>query len=191
MNVMRLIGGAVFLLACALTGAAQSSQCALKPSQLPAVRGLRVGMTAAEFKSLYPRLVVGAADEFGQARAQFQGAQLALAEPAAFKGVDRVYVNMIDDRVVEFGLTYDQLPWRDLDQFVAKTSEMLGLPGEWKGGENWRTLDCGRVQLRAAKSSWSPESMSPSLSFKELDAEEVVAARVAKKRERQLESFKP
>ncbi|HEY0376457.1 MAG TPA: hypothetical protein VGC87_05825 [Pyrinomonadaceae bacterium] len=191
MHVMRLIGGAVLVLACAWTGAAQSGQCALKPAQLPAVRGLRIGMTAAEFKSLYPRLVVGPADEFGQTRAQFQGAQLALAEPAAFKGVDDLYVKMIDDRVVEFGLTYDQLPWRDLDQFVATTSALLGLPGEWKGGENWRTLDCGRVQLRAARSSWSPESMSPALSFKALDAEEVVAARVAKKRERQIESFKP
>ncbi len=191
MNVMRLIGGAVLVLACALTGAAQSGQCALKPGQLPAVRGLRLGMTAAQLKTLYPRLVVGAADEFGQARAQFQSEQLAQAEPLAFKGVDGLSINLVDGRVVEFGLTYELLPWRDLDQFVAKTSEMLGLPGGWQGDENSKTLDCDRVQIRAGRSSWSVGSMSPALNFKEPGAEEVVAARVAKKRERQIESFKP
>jgi hypothetical protein len=191
MNVMRLAGGALLVLACAWTGAAQSGQCALKPAQLPAVRGLRIGMTAAELKTTYPRLVVGPADEFGQARAQLEGQQLAQADPAAFKGVIGLSINMVDDRVVEFWLTYESLPWRDLDQFVTKTSEMLGLPGGWQGDESTKTLECDRVQIRAGRSSWSVGSMSPVLSFKDLRAEEVVAARVLKKRERQVESFKP
>jgi hypothetical protein len=47
------------------------------------------------------------------------------------------------------------------------------------------------VLIRAGRSSWSAGSISPFRGFKELGAEEVVAARAAKKRERQIESFKP
>jgi hypothetical protein len=192
MKVMRLAGCAVLVIACAWTGAAQSGQCALKPAQLPAVRGLRIGMTAAELKTTYPRLVVGPADEFGQARVELSGGGLAQVGEAAFKGVSTLRLNLVDDRLVEFSLTYDILPWKDLNQFVAKASETLGLPGDgWKGDESGVTLDCGRVLIRAGRSSWSAGSMSPFLGFKELGAEEVVAARVAKKRERQIESFKP
>lgn len=191
MNIMRLIGGAVFILACTLTGAAQSGQCMLKPEQLPAVRGLRLGMTAAELKTLYPRLVVGKADEFGQARVELWRNDLAQMDEAAFKGVFNLRLSTVDDRVVEFTLTYENLPWKDLNQFVTKTSETLGLPGGWKGDQNNMTLDCDRLRLNAARSSYSVGSMSPSLNVKELGAEEVVAGRVAKKKEQQIESFKP
>jgi hypothetical protein len=192
MSIIRLIGGAVFALACAWPGAAQSvGQCALKPEQLPAVRGLRVGLTAAQLKTIYPRLVLGRADEFGQSRVELWHADLAQVDAAAFKGVSNLRLNLVDDRLVEFSLTYDLLPWKDLNQFVTKTSETLGLPAGWKGGESSVTLDCGRVLIRAGRSSWSVGSMSPFLSFKETGAEEVIAARVAKKKERQIESFKP
>src|SRR5215212_4511819 len=137
MSILRLIGGALFVLACALTGAAQQSgQCALKPGQLPAVRGLRLGMTAAELKTIYPRLLVGPADEFGQARVELWRDRLAQVDEAAFKGE-----------------------------------------------ENLLTLDCDRLLLRAMRSRYSNASLAPYLNFKELGAEEVVAARVAKKRE--------
>jgi hypothetical protein len=53
------------------------------------------------------------------------------------------------------------------------------------------TLDCDRLRLQAARSSYSVGSISASISFKELGAEEVVAGRAAKKREQQIESFKP
>lgn len=191
MNILRLIGCAVFVLACAVTGLAQSGQCSLKPGQLPAVRGLRLGMTAAQLKTIYPRLLVGPADEFGQARVELLVDQLAQVDQAAFKGVSSLRLNLIDDRVVEFGLTYESLPWKDLNQFVTKTSEMLGLPGVWQGGENFQSLECDRLLLRAGRSSYSAATISPFLNFKELGAEDVVAGRVAKKRERQIESFKP
>ena len=193
MRIFRLIGGAVFVLACALTGAAQSStsQCALKAEQLPAVRGLRLGMTAAELKAVYPRLVLGKADEFGQWRVELLREDLAQVDGAAFKGVFSLRLNLIDDRLVEFALTYENMPWKDLNQFVTKTSETLGLPAGWKGDESGVTLICDRVLIRAARSSWSAGSMSPFLGFAQLGAQDVVAARVAKKKERQIESFKP
>lgn len=191
MSILRLIGGALFVFACAVTCAAQGGQCALKGGQLPEVRGLRLGMTAAELKTRYPRLEVGAPDEFGQAKAMLWRDQLAQVDAAAFKGVFGLGLGLLDGRVVEFGLTYENLPWKDLAQFVAKTSEALGLPAAWQGNENIMTLDCDRLRLQATRSSYSVGSMSPSISFKELGAEEVVAGRVEQKKERQLESFKP
>ena len=191
MSILRLIGGALFVFACAVTCAAQGGQCALKAGQLPEVRGLRLGMTAAELKARYPRLEVGPADEFGQAKVMLWRDQLAQVDGAAFKGVFGLSLGLLDGRVVEFGLTYESLPWKDLAQFVAKTSEALGLPAAWKGDADNMTLDCDRLLLRAARSSYSVGSMSPSISFKELSAEEVVAGRAAKKKEQQIESFKP
>ena len=191
MSILRLTGCALFVFACAAPAAAQGGPCTLGPGQLPEVRGLRLGMTAAELRARYPRLAVGPADEFGQARVELWSEQLAQVDQAAFKGVFGLRLGLIDDRLVEFGLTYDNLPWKDLSQFVAKTGETLGLPAGWKGGENLQTLDCDRLRLQAGRASYSAGSMSPFLSFKELGAEDVVAGRVAKKRERQIESFKP
>ena len=191
MSIMRLIGGALFAFACAVTCAAQGGQCALRAGQLPEVRGLRLGMTAAELKARYPRLEIGPADEFGQAKVGLWSNQLAQVDAAAFKGVFGLGLGLLDGRVVEFGLTYESLPWKDLAQFVAKTSEALGLPAGWKGGENIMTLDCDRLRLQAVRSTYSVGGMSPAILFQELGAEEVVAARAAKKKERQIESFKP
>ena len=191
MSILRLIGGALCAFAFAVTSAAQGGQCTLKAGQLPEVRGLRLGMTAAELKARYPRLEVGAADEFGQAKVMLWRDQLAQVDASAFKGVFGLGLGLLDGRVVEFGLTYENLPWKDLAQFVAKTSEALGLPAAWKGGENIMTLDCDRLRLQAMRSSYSASSMSPSISFRELGAEEVVAGRVEKKKEQQIESFKP
>lgn len=193
MSLLRLIGGGLFVFVCAVTCAAQGGggQCALKAGQLPEVRGLRLGMTAGELKARYPRLVVGAADEFGQAKIMLWRDQLAQVDAAAFEGVFGLSLGLLDGRVVEFGLTYESLPWKDLGQFVAKTSEALGVPAGWKGDANLMTLDCDRLRLQAARSSYSVGSMSASISFKELGAEETVAGRAAKKREQQIESFKP
>ena len=191
MKIVRLTGVAVFLFACALTGAAQGGQCALKPGQLPAVRGLRLGMTSAELKAAYPRLALGRADEFGQSRVELFYEDLAQVDPPAFKGVFGLRLSLIDDRLVEFSFTYELMPWKDVNQFATKTSELLGLPAGWKGDESSVALECGRVLIRAGRSSWSTSGMSPFLSFKDLGADEVVAARVAKKKERQIESFKP
>ena len=192
MSLLRFIGGGLFVFVCAVTCAAQGGgQCALKASQLPEVRGLRLGMTTGELKARYPRLVVGPTDEFGQAKVMLYRDQLAQVDAAAFKGVFGLGLGLLDGRVVEFGLTYEGLPWKDLGQFVAKTSEALGVPAGWKGDANLMTLDCDRLRLQAARSSYSVGSISASISFKELGAEEVVAGRAAKKREQQIESFKP
>ena len=191
MSILRLIGGALFVFACAVACAAQGGQCAPKAGQLPEVRGLRLGMTAAELKARYPRLEVGPSDEFGQAKVWLWHDQLAQVDAAAFKGVSALGLGLLDGRVIEFGLTYESLPWKDLAQFVAKTSEALGLPAGWKGDENSMTLDCGRLRIHAMRSSYSVGGMSPAIRFQELGAEEVVAGRVAKKKERQIESFKP
>jgi hypothetical protein len=191
MSILRLIGGALCALACAVTCAAQGGQCALNAGQLREVRGLRLGMSAAELKARYPRLEAGPPDEFGQARVRLWSDQLAQVDASAFRGVFGLSLGLLDGRVVEFVLTYENLPWKDLAQFVAKTSEALGLPAAWKGDENMMTLDCDRLRLQARRASYSAGSMSPSIGFKELSAEEVVAQRAAKKKEQQIESFKP
>lgn len=188
MRGLILIGSIALILTCAV---ASTAQCALKPDQAPEVRGLRLGMTVARMRTLYTSLAPRAADEFGEAQITAGSNNLTPVEQIAFKGIDTIHLDFIDDRLVEFGVTYANLPWKDLNQFISKTSELLKLPSGWSGDENTQTLNCNGLQIRAGRSSWSVGSASNYINFKEVGAGDVLTKRVARKRERQIESFKP
>ncbi len=184
MKFSNLFSAIVLVLGCALCAAAQESKCALKPSQSPEIRGLRLGMTPAQVTARFPQLRLGTANDFGQSKAFLDSNYLAQIVETAFQGVDSISLNFIDNRLVELGVGYATLPWRDLNQFVEKFSELVKLPKGWKEGENPLTLDCAGLQVHARSSTWSKGGMSPYITFKELGAEDVLAERTAKKNER-------
>ena len=181
-------------MAAVLQAAAQDSGCSLKIGQSPQVRGLRLGMTVAQVIALYPRLSIPRADEFGQIRTGTF--DLKAVDEAAFTGVRSVNLNFIDDRLVEFTVEYNNAPWDSTDQFVAKLRESLKLPGGWSSEpatERYptRRLLCDKFQIDAGSSSYSGDSASVYVQIRELGAENVIAKRVAEKRVRQLQQFKP
>jgi hypothetical protein len=171
--------------------AQQGGACGLSAGQSPRLRGLRLGMTAAQLRELYPRLPALKADEFGQAKGDFSG--LNEVDEAAFEGVESIQLNFVDDRLVEFGVYYKAVPFDNLDQFIAKLRESLKLHEAWAGeGYNTtRTLACDGFRIEAGATSYWSHGMTPYVSLRQPGAEAVVAKRAEEKRERQRQAFKP
>lgn len=188
---------AVILLAlhailCGATSASaqQGGACGLSVSQSPRLRGLRLGMTAAQLRELYPRLPALKADEFGQARANF--GSLNEVDEAAFEGVETIQLSFVDERLVEFSVYYKAVPFDSLDQFMAKLRESFKLPESWDGeGENTRSLVCEGFRMEAGATSYWTHGMAPYVRLRQPGAEAVVAKRAEEKRERQRQAFKP
>ena len=179
----------VFLV-CAPCASAQGGVCALRVAQSPTLRGLRLGMTAAQFGQRYPRLPALKANEFGQAKTNFGG--LREADEAAFEGVETLQVNFVDDRLVEFTVYYNGAPFDSMDQFMAKLGESFKVPGAWAGeGYGVRTLSCDGFRMEVGANSYAEHWLSPYIRFRENGAEDVVAKRAEEKRERQRRAFKP
>ena len=175
---------------CAPHARAQDGVCRLGVEQSPSLRGLRLGMTAAQLKQAYPRLPDLRADEFGQARATLGG--LRDVDAAAFEWVESINVNFVDDRLVELQVYYESVPFESLDQFVARLRESLKLPGAWVGeGYGVRTLTCDGFEMGAGATSYSTHSMTPYVRLRQPGADAVVSKRVAEKRERQRRAFRP
>jgi hypothetical protein len=192
MKVRTLIFATLLVLSCALTASAQGTvQCALKLAHAPELRGVRLGMTLSQLQARYPKMEVGAADNLGQLRVNLMGDVLARIDPAAFNGVDHLSLYFIDNRLIGFSILYPNLPWKDLNQFVARMNEALKLTGSWKGNDDAQTLDCEGFQVRAGRYSYTTGSMVASIGFKELGAEEVIKERSEKQREQKLQAFRP
>lgn len=191
MNSSRLICGAALVLAAAVCASAQGAgTCTLKPSQAPEIRGLRLGMTTAQLAARYPRLPAVRADEFGQAQPLF--ANLPNYGEAGLQGVISIRLNFIDDRLVDYQLTYEEAPWENIDQFLTKVKESFRLPDAWASeGETRRRLVCDHLQIDVGAQQWSAVSMAAYVRVMESGADAVIRRRVAEKRERQRQAFKP
>src|ERR1043165_8827687 len=192
MRVRVSIFATLLVLSCALTVMAEgNAQCALKPTRVPELRGLRLEMTLSQVKARYPKMPVGTTDNLGQLRIELSSDSLAQVDPAAFKGVDLLSLSFIDERLVSFMVVYTQLPWRDIHQFTARMSEALKLPNSWGGGDGVQTLDCDGFQVRTGSYSYGSNGMIPYISFTDPGADSIVRGRVEKQKEQQLQTFKP
>lgn len=175
---------------CAPNALGQGGVCTLNVGQSPRLRGLRLGMTAAQLSALYTRLPAFNPDEFGQAKTSFGG--LHNVDAAAFEGVETFEVNFVDDRLVGFAVHYKGVPFDSMEQFMAQLRESLKLPGGWVGeGYGARRLTCEGFEMQAGPTSYGVHSMTPYIKLWEPRAEDVVAKRAEEKRERQRRAFKP
>lgn len=191
MRDKRFIVGVVMVLAAAAPALAQGGGgCTLKVGEGPEIRGLRLGMSTAQLRARHPGLPALRPDEFGQSHVRLDLRSGVGGE--AFAGVTDLRLNFIDDRLVEYQVTYADAPWENIDQFLAKLGESLSLPAGWTdAGEKRRKLVCDGLQLDVGAASWSAVSMAAYVAVREVGAEAVIARRVAEKRERQRQTFKP
>jgi hypothetical protein len=166
---MNRIAVSLFTLALALAfssgyGLAAQSRCALTESNAPTIRGLRLGMTFDQVVALFP----GSSrrkemrDAIEKAKAAPAGEVAYLGFDAAsdgakdqFAGIDSVQVGLSKGRVVDFTVQYVGPSWSNIDEWVTKLSETLGLPGkqEWVVGPNEnpnKILKCKGVEIEAA-----------------------------------------
>ncbi len=140
------------------------SQCGLKEATSPSVRGVRLGMSTEQLLALFPgsakrrdlrdaleRVKTAGSEE--TARLSFDA--VADASGDSFAGVDSVAVGLNKGRVTEFTVTYVGPTWRNVDEWIARLSESLKLPGarKWVVGPNEnpnKILRCNGIEIEAA-----------------------------------------
>lgn len=76
------------------------------------------------------------------------------ADRQQFAGVTAVSAAVYKARVVDFGIQYDGATWRNIDEWVAKVSESLVLPGKdsWVTGPSEhpnKVLRCDGIEIEA------------------------------------------
>jgi hypothetical protein len=165
------------------------TKCNLSLDQSPELRGLRLGMTQAAVLARFPGVSIEKPDKFGLARLRLsviesssliKGATreksvqpditAGQAEGTAFvidsvrfpalKGVRKMQLRFIDDRLSYLGLSYDDaVKWESIDQLVETISGTLKLPNEWQtpadsdGSGQEKELRCEAFALSASTSA--------------------------------------
>jgi hypothetical protein len=117
------------------------SNCLLTIS--PAIRGIRLGMTAEEVLALLPpgnesqlnRRAVALAERppnFGVARLSLQSSYYPSSAIASFAGVNSISITLLDKQVVDLGVSYsgpNSNPrgpaWNSIDDFITKIMRTL------------------------------------------------------------------
>lgn len=139
------------------------TRCNLTDATAPSVRGLRLGMTTQQLLALFPGITkkkeMKDAIEKAKSATGIEAVYLGF-EPATdgdaqqFAGVESVSAGLYKARVVDFSVQYSGATWRAIDEWVAKVSEALKLPGkdEWATGWNEhpnKVLRCDGIEIEA------------------------------------------
>ncbi len=191
----------VALLAVGQTPVASSkdARCTLTREQAPQVRDIRLGMPVAQLLDLFPedsnrRSITDAikeskrVDKFGLARFDLRPDNQ-VANPR-LAGVNSITVEMIDERVTAFHVAYAGPEWKSVDQFVAKLSDSLRLPGSsWEStSESQQSLNCDGFRVQA----FAPEgSIQSSVLVQDTSAHRVVEDRRETAKEKVRQAFRP
>jgi hypothetical protein len=144
------------------------SSCTL--NQSPAIRGIRLGMTAEEVFANFPginedsfnkRAVESAArpPNYGLARIGFQRSLHPSPTNERLAGVDSISITLFDDHVTDLNVSYagpGSYPrgpsWPNIDYFIARLSEAFGLPDPkyWVDkGPLSKAINCSGFEIQA------------------------------------------
>ena len=140
------------------------SLCALTEATAPSVRGLRLGMSTEQVLALFPgsNRRRDLTDAIARVKGAGSGETAYLSFDSAtdfssesLAGVDSVAVGVSRGRVMTFTITYVGPTWRNVDEWIAKLSESLKLPGgrRWVVGPNEtpnKVLSCNGIEIEAA-----------------------------------------
>jgi hypothetical protein len=139
------------------------SRCSLTEATAPGVRGIKLGMSAEQVIAMFPgsthRKEMKDALDAAKAQSSTEPAYVTF-EPSdgvkdQFAGVASVSVGFRKGRVIDVSIQYLGPEWKNVDEWVAKLSETLGLPA----ASNWQTgpsenpnkiLRCTGVEIEAA-----------------------------------------
>jgi S1-C subfamily serine protease len=178
--------------------------CDLTLSNAPALRGLRLGMSASEVSahlgSLTPK-----PGRCGLSTLTVNGSRLASVR--GFEGVDSVAAVFLDGRAVYLMVSYGrEFPFASFDEYLAALSSRLGLPRAWRraagfeGMEEAQAMTCDGFVVAAGHVGSSYVELHDTVAVKTLlrrDVEEDERLRREEERrqreeqERRRRSFKP
>lgn len=140
------------------------SRCTLTEATAPAVRGIKLGMSAQQFVALFPALAKNkemrdAIDKFrsatGDEAATVGFDPVTAGDAHQFAGILSVSASAYRGRVVDFTVQYGGANWRSVDEWIAKLSESFNLKKapDWVSGYSEapsKTLNCDGVMIEAA-----------------------------------------
>jgi len=174
--------------------AQEKTSCTLSPTSVPAIKGLKLGMTPAEVKALFPgsetdqdlRTALSqppsalGVSNFSIRPAKYQSSK-------GFSGIKQISFVLLDGRVFNFSISYDGPEYSNVDLFVDKVTQGTELPGaaQWEpyvGMDNLKVLKCVDVELRVF--AGGPGGNLNYVSVKDLAAEERLKDRRKKAREK-------
>jgi len=174
--------------------------CSLPLAQAPEIRGIRLGTTSEQLLTLFPeevnRLGINEAiqrskrvDQYGVGRFDLR-ADSKTVNPRLTE-VNYITVEMIDERVTSFHISYAGPEWKNIGQFAAKLSEVFGLPDSaaWEQvGESQESLKCNGFAvdvyaLRGAGENW--------VRVQDTSAHRLVEDRREAAKEKERQTFKP
>jgi hypothetical protein len=187
------------------------SRCTLKEADSPSVRGLRLGMSTQELLAVAPGIARRWAKEPKKIREAREKAMDLISgepfplsfEPATdaatdkfaskdqFAGVDSVSVVLYKGRVTDFTVVYVGAVWNTIDEWLAKVSESLRLPGpqEWVIGPSEspnKVLKCSGIEIEAAI-----QGGSSSITIRNTEYLKGAEELVTKGEEKKRREFKP
>ena len=178
--------------------ASGTSECKLKLSQSPAIRGIRLGMTFDQVLAQIPgseadsNLLAGLSrDYFGSRNATVTPGNYANAKEK-FAGISSINLSFLDGRLLSFNVRYNGPEWRSSEQFVARVAEVLNLPGvgAWKARIN-NTLAVGCDGFEISVQTFGGSDSYIGIKDTTIDFGKVVQDRVEVPKEKARRSFKP
>jgi hypothetical protein len=164
-------------------------KCTATLAQLPAVAelyGFKPGMTVEQIKTRFPRLALGAPDEFGVNKTSVNPSFDPALDKTNLHGVRTLGFDFLDGRLYTLSIGYDgEFKWQTLEDFLPGIDKALSLPAAWEK-KSWRgqELDCADFQLTARLIA-----QSPSLVIVDKTARATLNKRIADKPDQEPPNF--
>ena len=175
-----------------------ASECKLKLSQAPVIRGISLGMNANQVLALFPgseknETLIRRLSEprFGLITADVVPSYYGSKEK--FEGVRSVTFGFLDGELNFFALMYSGPVWESDDQFAAKVAESLDLPAGkkfWRVSVGGKTLACDGFEVLARMPT---ENSGPMIEIRNLekDVNRIVRERDQAVKDKARRAFKP
>lgn len=173
----------------------ETNKCPLTVEQSPVVRGIKLGQTIAEVRSLFPeaddnynaRLALG----FESMRSDDLGVSMQMIttpfDSGRLKGTESVMLRYLDGRVASFRINYDNsVRWQSSAHFADAIADQLHLPAEgWRNDGPSVRLTCSGFYVNVI----GVFANQLTISREDLDAE--ISRRRAKREQQKRADFKP
>lgn len=196
MKILAIVAAIGFVLLVPEGRALSQTKCPLTVEQSPVVRGIKLGQTVAEVRSLFPEadnptasLALGfermTADDLGVTEQMINSTLLGNSE--RLKGTHSVILRYLDGRVASFKIYYDtSVRWQISAHFAAAIADQLHLPAEgWRENNVLVRLTCSGFYVDVA----AVGSNQLTISREDLDAE--LSRRRERREQQKRADFKP
>lgn len=176
-------------------GPTEIKKCPLSVEQSPVVRGIKLGQTVAEVRSLFPEADnnrnVSLALGFESIRSNDLGVTeqtiTPLRDSERLKGTENIWLRYLDGRLASFRINYDtSVRWQSSAQFAAVIADQLHLPAEgWRQDGLSIRLTCSGFYVNVI----GVVGNQLTISREDLDAE--ISRRYEKREQQKRADFKP